>query len=101
MSNPVVHFEIGCRDMAVTEQFYAKMFDWKMTAMGPAVMIDSGSGGIAGHITALGHPPHNFTHFYVMVEGLQAALAASPGLPIRKATWWGPSSRSRSTPSSR
>jgi hypothetical protein len=53
MSNPVVHFEIGCRDMAVTEQFYAKMFDWKMTAMGPAVMIDSGSGGIAGHITAL------------------------------------------------
>src|ERR1022692_444156 len=36
MNNPVVHFEIGCRDKAVTEQFYAKLFDWKMAAMGPA-----------------------------------------------------------------
>ena len=74
MSNPVVHFEIGCRDKAVTAQFYAKLFDWKMAEMGPATMIDTGGAGIAGHITSLGHEPHHFTHFYVMVDDLQAAL---------------------------
>jgi predicted enzyme related to lactoylglutathione lyase len=74
MSNPVVHFEIGCRDKAATDQFYSKLFGWKMEAMGPATMIDTGAGGIPGHITSLGHEPHQFTHFYVMVEDLQAAL---------------------------
>src|ERR1035441_6085872 len=74
MNNPVVHFEIGCRDKAVTEQFYAKLFDWKMAAMGPATMIDTGGAGIGGHITSLGHEPHHYTTFYVMVDDLQAAL---------------------------
>jgi predicted enzyme related to lactoylglutathione lyase len=72
MSNPVVHFEIGCRDKARTEEFYSKLFDWKLAAMGPATMIDTG--GIAGHITSLGHEPHQFTHFYVQVDDVQAAL---------------------------
>ncbi|MGO4879975.1 MAG: VOC family protein [Bryobacteraceae bacterium] len=74
MANPVVHFEIGCRDTQATAAFYGKLFDWKLAEMGPAVMIESGPGGIAGHITALGHEPHNFTHFYVMVDDLQATL---------------------------
>jgi len=72
MSNPVVHFEIGCRDKARTEEFYSKLFDWKLAAMGPATMIDTGR--IAGHITSLGHEPHQFTHFYVQVDDVQAAL---------------------------
>ena len=74
MSNPVVHFEIGCRDKAATDQFYSKLFDWEMSEMGPATMIDTGSGGIKGHITALGHEPHQFTHLYVQVDDVQAAL---------------------------
>ena len=74
MANPVVHFEIGCKDKAATEQFYSSLFDWKLTPMGPATMIDTGTGGIAGHMTALGHEPHHYTHFYVMVDDLQAAL---------------------------
>jgi len=60
--------------MAATRQFYENLFDWKMSEMGPAVMIDTGAGGIAGHITSLGHEPYHFTHFYVMVDDLQAAL---------------------------
>jgi hypothetical protein len=28
MGRPVIHFEIGCRDAAKTEQFYSKLFDW-------------------------------------------------------------------------
>jgi predicted enzyme related to lactoylglutathione lyase len=74
MGNPVVHFEIGCRDLAATGQFYSKLFAWKLAEMGPATMIETGSEGIAGHITSLGHEPFNFTQFYVMVEDLQATL---------------------------
>ena len=46
MSNPVVHFEIGCRDKATTEQFYSKLFAWTLSPMGPATMIDTGAGGM-------------------------------------------------------
>ena len=30
MGQPVVHFEIGCRDGVKTPDFYAKLFDWKL-----------------------------------------------------------------------
>ena len=78
MNNPVVHFEIGCRDMARTTEFYSNLFDWKLAPMGPAAMIETG--GIGGHITALGHEPHQFTHFYVQVEDVQAALDKAAAL---------------------
>jgi predicted enzyme related to lactoylglutathione lyase len=79
MSNPVVHFEIGCKDKAVTQEFYTKLFGWQMSEMGPATMITTG-GEIGGHISALGHEPHHYTIFYVMVEDLQAALDKVSGL---------------------
>ena len=84
MSNPVVHFEIGCRDKAATEQFYAKLFDWKMTEMGPATMIDTGASGVAGHITSLGHEPHNFVTVYVQVDDIVAAIGKAQGLGGKK-----------------
>lgn len=75
MPQPVVHFEIGCRDSAKTSEFYSKLFDWKIEQMGPAGMINTGSTeGIQGHITSLGHEPHNYVTFYVQVEDLQAFL---------------------------
>jgi predicted enzyme related to lactoylglutathione lyase len=75
MGNPVVHFEIGCKDKAATSAFYAGMFDWKIDE-GPMGMIGTGSAdGIQGHIAALGHEPHQFTHIYVQVEDVPAALA--------------------------
>jgi uncharacterized protein len=80
MANPVVHFEIGCRGMAKTQEFFAKLFDWKMTPRGgPATMIDTG-GAVTGHITSLGHEPHTFTHFYVEVEDVKASLDKATGL---------------------
>ena len=39
MGRPVVHFEIGCRDSAKTQQFYKDMFDWSITQAGPAALI--------------------------------------------------------------
>jgi hypothetical protein len=54
MGRPVVHFEIGCRNLQKTQEFYSQMFDWKMQPMGPAAMIAAETGGIGGHISALG-----------------------------------------------
>ncbi len=75
MGQPVVHFEIGCRDSAKAQKFYAGMFDWKIEQHGPAAMIATGAPvGIHGHITALGHEPHNYVTVYVQVDNLQSYL---------------------------
>ncbi len=80
MGQPVVHFEIGCRDKAATAAFYAAAFGWTIDA-GPMGTIATGSNeGIQGHIAALGHEPHQFTHFYVQVEDVATALAAVEAL---------------------
>lgn len=74
IGKPVVHFEIGCRDSAKTQAFYSKLFDWDITQTGPAAVINTGSEGIGGHITALGHEPNNYVTVYVQVEDAQAYL---------------------------
>jgi predicted enzyme related to lactoylglutathione lyase len=81
MGCPVVHFEIGCRDKARTEEFFRTLFGWTMTAGGPALMIDTGAGsGINGHITSLGHEPHHYTLLYVEVDDIPAYLAKAESL---------------------
>jgi predicted enzyme related to lactoylglutathione lyase len=79
MSNPVVHFEIGCRDRAATAKFYGKLFDWKMEEAGPATMIQTGS-EVGGHLTALGHEPYNYVTFYVSVDDIPAYLDKAESL---------------------
>lgn len=80
MPNPVVHFEIGCRDTARTAELYARLFDWNIA--GPGNMI--GDAGISGHLTALGHEPHNYTIFYVQVEDVTAHIGKAEALGCRK-----------------
>jgi uncharacterized protein len=80
MGRPVVHFEIGCRDSAKTQEFYKKLFDWKIEAFGPAAMIAAESGGIGGHISTLGHEPFHYTTFYVDVDDVAAALKQAESL---------------------
>ncbi len=72
MGHAVVHFEIGCKDSPKTQEFYRKMFDWKIEAMGPAAMIAPEPGGVGGHVTSLGHEPHHYTIFYVDVDDVAA-----------------------------
>jgi predicted enzyme related to lactoylglutathione lyase len=74
MGQPVVHFEIGCRDRAKTGQFFGELFGWNIDDRGPASMIAAEQGGITGHITALGHDPFHYTIFYVQVDDVQAYL---------------------------
>lgn len=76
MGQPVVHFEIGCRDKDRTAAFLTDLFGWEAAPMGPAAMINTQASGegIQGHITALGHEPHNYTIFYVQVDDIPAYL---------------------------
>ncbi len=80
MGRPVIHFEIGCRDSQKTQDFYTKLFDWKMTVAGPAAMIAPEAHGIPGHITALGHEPQVYTIFYVDVDDVAAYLKKAESL---------------------
>jgi hypothetical protein len=75
MNHPVVHFEIGCKDKEAASAFYSEVFGWEIDA-DPMGVIDTGStDGIQGHIAALGHEPHQFTHFYVQTDDVAQTLA--------------------------
>jgi predicted enzyme related to lactoylglutathione lyase len=79
MPHSICHFEIGCRDRAKTKEFFNKMFDWKMEDAGPATFIQTGN-DVGGHITTLGHEPHNYTIFYVKVDDVKAYLEKAGAL---------------------
>ena len=77
MGNPVVHFEIGVKDEAAAQKFYADLFGWKINADNPAnygmVDTDSGGEGVGGGIA---QPPQGgpYTTFYVNCDDVQAKL---------------------------
>jgi uncharacterized protein len=74
MGNPVVRFEIGCRDSETTKAFFSALFDWRIEGAGPGLRIDTGA-AVGGGITSLGHEPHQYTMFYVEVANIGATLA--------------------------
>jgi predicted enzyme related to lactoylglutathione lyase len=81
MGKTVSHFEIGCRDIAKTKAFYATLFGWQIQPPGPSAAVETeNSAGIDGHITSLGHKPHNYVTIYVQVEDLQATLGEAERL---------------------
>jgi predicted enzyme related to lactoylglutathione lyase len=73
--HPVVFFEIGCRDLAKSQQFYQNLFGWKTQANGLAATIDLGTKqGVPGQMVSLGHEPQHYMLFYVEVEEIQPYL---------------------------
>jgi uncharacterized protein len=85
MGNPVVYFEVGSRDRGKTASFYGELFDWSINDVGPASMVSTGADkGISGHLTSLGHEPHNYTIFYVEVEDIAASLTKAEALGGKK-----------------
>jgi len=80
MGNPVVYFEVGCRDRDASDAFYAALFDWDLERREHSSVIDTGGGGINGHIASLGHEPHTYTMFYVEVDDLDASLRRTEAL---------------------
>jgi len=77
--HPVVYFEIGCRDLAATKDFYQKMFDWPIDEQ--SQIADA---GIGGHLVSLGHEPQHYTIFYVQVDDVAAAIATAESLGGKK-----------------
>lgn len=72
---PVVHFEIGCKDLAGSTGFYTSLFGWSATPVPYASMLATNSEkGVPGHITSLGHEPHQYVTFYIEVEDLPGTL---------------------------
>ncbi len=82
MGNPVVRFEIGCRDSQKCKAFFGSLFDWHIEGTGPGLSIDTGDA--IGGITSLGHEPHRYTMFYVSVTDIGATLAQVEKLGGRK-----------------
>lgn len=83
MAAPVVHFEIGCKDVKAAQSFYGALFGWSFDAMGPTAAMVTNLGpfaqpkteGIGGHFNALGHEPHKYVTIYVQVPNIEATLA--------------------------
>ena len=71
---PVIHFEIGCKDSESTKAFYKEAFGWSINQRGPAAVIDPTEKGIGGHITSLGHEPHNYVTVYLQVDNIDEYL---------------------------
>ncbi len=85
MGHPVVHFEIHAKDAKKANEFYSKLFDWKINVdqtMNYGLIKTGGEGGIDGgisdHGAQCGQPP--FVTFYVHVDDLAASLAKAEGL---------------------
>ena len=82
MPHPVVHFEIAGKDGAKLQDFYRKLFDWKIE-VDPQInygMADTGGEGINGGVFQA--PPESppYITFYVQVDDLQAYLDKAQSL---------------------
>lgn len=80
MPAPIVHFELGFKDIERAKSFYGPLLGWEFSSYGPAAMISNvGQGGgpamgIGGHLSSLGHPPHNYCVVYALVENLETRI---------------------------
>ena len=78
MKKTVVHFEIGCSDIAKTSEFYKAVFDWNLKQQGNSVIIDTGiEGALTGHINKLGpNEPQKYVTIYIETDSLRSDLKA-------------------------
>ncbi|MEV0283546.1 MULTISPECIES: VOC family protein [unclassified Kribbella] len=77
MSNPVIHFEVGGRDLAQLTSFYGALFGWQLQPAGPDYTLvaagDAGPGIGGGLMQTRGEMPPYVT-VYVAVDDLKATL---------------------------
>jgi len=75
VAHPVTWFQISGRDGAVLEDFYKKIFDWKMTASpdGSMQMVEADEGGIPGGIGPSRDGSHSVA-VYANVDDIAAHL---------------------------
>lgn len=81
MAAPVVHFEIGGRDVAKLCDFYVALFDWKIDMTDPSYgLVTDEGGGIGGGIMQIREDMRPYVTVYVSVDDLGAALERAQSL---------------------
>jgi len=78
MGQPVVHFQIGCKDKSATTEFYTQLFDWQIDSSPAGYITTNPPAGappnITGTIASLGHEPHQYVMVYVGVDDIPAYI---------------------------
>ena len=84
MGNPVVHFEIGGKDVEKLIEFYRAVFEWDIIPLSEELYIaDPGSDeGIQGHLFQATEETDstNYVIIYVEVDDIQACLSQAENL---------------------
>ena len=83
MKKPVVHFEVVAKDGDAAQEFYSRLFDWKLDADNPmnyGTLEAPESGGIGGGIGPAPEGSSGHLTFYVQVDDLQAYLDKAESL---------------------
>ena len=77
MKRPIVHFEIGCNDIAKASEFYNKIFGWQLTKNGISTSINTGGdeAALPGHLNQLGpEEPENYVTIYIETDSIDEDL---------------------------
>jgi uncharacterized protein len=77
MTNPVIHFEIGGRDLARATAFYGELFGWNLEPAGPEyALVPAGADGVGlgGGLMPTGAEMPPYVTVYVGVDDLSAML---------------------------
>jgi predicted enzyme related to lactoylglutathione lyase len=83
MAAPVVHFEVLGKDAKKLQNFYGKLFDWKINANNPmnyGLVEAAGPGSIGGGVGASQPGQSGNVTFYVGVPDVKAALKKAESL---------------------
>ena len=78
MGNPVIHFEIGGKDVEKLTDFYSSVFEWEITPLADQLYIadPTSDKGIQGHLfqTTEETDSTNNVIIYVEVDDIHASL---------------------------
>jgi len=82
MGKKIVHFEVIGKDAKKLQDFYSKLFDWKVDANNPMNygMVGADDAGIGGGIATGMDGGAGHLTFYVEVDDLAAALKQAEGM---------------------
>jgi predicted enzyme related to lactoylglutathione lyase len=75
MANPVVHWEIGGRDVDALAVFYQQLFGWEATGFDADYRLVNLAEGIGGGLMRCHDDMPNYVTIYVAVDDLDAILA--------------------------
>ena len=78
MGSPVVQWQILAKEPAKVEEFYTRLFDWKVNANNPLQYrrLDTGSAhGIGGGIWPAPEAGHSMVQLFIQVSDVQQSIS--------------------------